>query len=148
MPHPELGGPTKTAHLVALLEGAGIAKSSAIRIVGPHGLPALLWLCRHGYDDVGCLRVDSGLPHDDEPDALLIARTCGEIELKRILPIARQLRPDGALIFQLRSGPGVEPLAIDWLLRSAGFATEARFAGGRRTLFVARRHGLALRKAA
>lgn len=148
MPNSEPGGLLQAQQLVALLERAGVTKSSAIRVIGPHGLPALLWLCRHGYDEVGCLRHGAGVPREEEADAVLVAHTCGELELKRILPIARLVRPDGALIFQLRTTDGVEPLAIDWLLESSGFRPEARFDGERRALVVARRRGLALRRAA
>jgi len=148
MPKSEPGGLLQAQELVALLERAGVTQSSAIRVIGPHGLPALLWLCRHGYADVGCFRPSVGLPHDDEPDAILVAHTCGEIELKRLLPVARQVRPDGALIFQLWSGTDADPLAIEWLLQSAGFQPEARFDGERRALIVARRRSLTLRRAA
>lgn len=148
MPKSEPGGLLQAQELVALLERAGVTKSSTIRVVGPHGLPALLWLCRHGYADVGCFRPGAGLPHDEEPDAVLVAHTCGEIELKRLLPLARQVRPDGALVFKLRTEAGAEPLAIDWLLEAAGFRSEARFDGERRALIVARRRTLALRRAA
>jgi hypothetical protein len=148
MPSSEPGGLLQARELVALLERAGVTRTSVIRLIGPHGLPALLWLCRHGYEDVGCFRPGVGLPHDEEPDAVLVAHTCGEIELKRVLPVARQVRAGGALVFQLRMGPAAEPLAIDWLLEHAGFQPEARFDGERRALIVARRRTVALRRAA
>ena len=51
-----LNGPGRGADLVALLEDVDIHKGSLIRVTGPSGLSALLWLCRHDYEEVGYLR--------------------------------------------------------------------------------------------
>jgi hypothetical protein len=148
MPKPKPGGLVESANLVALLERAGVSKSSLIRVTGPSALSALLWLCRHGYDQVGYIRSDDSGPHEEEPDAILVAHTCNEIVLKRLLALSRRVRPGGVFIFQVRVDRSANPLAVDWLLEKAGFAVEQRLDGGRRALVIARRRTLALRRAA
>lgn len=147
MPKSSACGLSQTAALNALLESVGVTKSSLIRMTGPGALPALLWLCRHGYDQVGYMRAGDGCPHE-EPDAIVVAHTCDEVELKRLLAAGRQVRPGGAFIFQVRSGPNASPLGVEWLLDQAGFTMERRLDGERRALIVARRRTLAMRKAA
>ncbi|MBS0361051.1 MAG: hypothetical protein JSR98_06700 [Proteobacteria bacterium] len=141
--------PSQAASLGVLLDSVGVTKSSVIRVTGPGALPALLWLCRRGYDQVGYVRADDGAPYEElheEPDAIIAAQTCGEIELKRLLAVGRQVRPGGFFIFQLRAGP--DALGVDWLLERNGFVAERRVTAGRRTLFVTRRRAPSLRKAA
>jgi hypothetical protein len=147
MPTPLVDGPLKTVPLADLLQSVGVSKTSVIRVTGPSSLSALLWFCRHGYDHVGYVRPGEGCPHE-EPDAMLVAHTCNELELKRLLSVARQVRPDGVFIFQFRSAGDAGPMAVEWLLDRAGFTTDRRLQRGRRALFVARRRAVALRKAA
>lgn len=147
MPKSIAGGLLTTAPLIALLESVGVTKSSVIRVTGPSSLSALLWLCRHDYQQVGYMRAIDGAPHE-EPDAIIVAHTCNEIDLKRLLAVGRQVRPGGVFIFQLRAGEDDNALAVDWLLAQAGFSTEQRLEGGHRALVIARRRTLALRKAA
>jgi hypothetical protein len=142
------GGLVHPASLVSFLERAGVTRSSLIRVTGPSALPALLWLCRHGYDQVGYMRAGEGAPHEEEPDAIIVAHTCNELDLKRLLSVARLVRPDGAFIFQLRCAAEDSAPGVEWLLERAGFAVERRLEGERRALVVARRKAVALRKAA
>jgi len=148
MPKAITGGLVQTAQLVALLERAGVGKSSVIRVTGPSALSALLWLCRHGYEQVGYVRPGAGAPHESEPDAILVAHTCDEIDLKRLLTVGRLVRPGGVFIFQIRAGCEASALGVDWLIESAGFTTEQRLDGERRALIIARRRSLSMRKAA
>jgi hypothetical protein len=147
MPKSIPGGLSQTASLTTLLERVGVTKSSIIRVTGPNALSALLWLCRHGYQQVGYVRAGEGSPHE-EPDAILVAHTCDEVDLKRLLTVGRQVRAGGAFIFQLRLDPEGSALGVEWLLEQAGFTTERRFDGERRALIIARRRALAIRKAA
>jgi hypothetical protein len=140
------GGLVQTATLVAFLERAGVTKSSVIRVTGPSSLSALLWLCRHGYEQVGYVRAAECAPHTEEPDAIIVAHTCGELDLKRLLAAGRQVRPGGAFIFQLRSEASAS--GVEWLLEQAGFSLDARLDGERRALVVARRKAIAFSKAA
>jgi hypothetical protein len=141
------GGLLQAAPLVALLERVGVTKSSVIRVTGPSALSALLWLCRHDYQQVGYMcAVDSG-PHE-APDAIIVAHTCNELDLKRLLTFGRQVRPGGVFIFQLRTGEDESTLGVDWMLEAAGFSTEQRLDGEHRSLIIARRRALAMRRAA
>jgi hypothetical protein len=144
----DAGEVSQPASLPALLARAGVTSASVIRVTGPGALPALLWLCRHGYDQVGYVRSGPGGPHEEEPDALLVAHTLGDLELKLLLPMTRQLRPSGVLIFRHRVGPGSSAVALEWLLKQHGLVLETRLAYAARELVVARRAESALRRAA
>ena len=142
------GGLVQPASLVAFLERAGVTRSSLIRVTGRSALSALLWLCRHGYDQVGYVRAGAGSPHEEEPDAIIVAHTCNELDLKRLLAVGRDVRPGGAFIFQLHAGPQASAAGVEWLLEQAGFSIERRVEGERRALIIARRRAAAIRKAA
>lgn len=142
------GSLVQPTSLLAFLERAGVAKSSVIRVTGPSALSALLWLCRHDYDHVGYVRGAEGAPHEEEPDAIIVAHTCRELELKRLLTVGRQVRPGGAFIFRLRTDPGSHPLGLEWMLRQAGFSVEQRLDGARRALIIARRAPILAQRAA
>jgi len=135
--------------LISLLERAHVTKSSLIRVTGSSGLSAMLWLCRHGYEQVGYLRPGAG-PHE-QPDALIVAHTCDEATLRDLLETGPHVREGGALVFQ---SPLPRVLAfradpIHRLLESHGYAVEECHHGQRRELHVARRRRLApLKKAA
>jgi hypothetical protein len=133
------GGLLSGDPLIALLARAGVTKSSLIRVTGSSGLSALLWLCRHGYDRVGYLKPGAG-PHE-QPDALIVAHTCDEPTLRRLLETGPHVREGGALVFQ---SPLPRVLAfradpIHRLLKSHGYAVEQCHHGQRRELHVARR---------
>jgi hypothetical protein len=145
-------GRFKTASLAEILERVGVFKSSVIRVTGPSSLSALVWFCRHGFERVGYVRPGDDCLHE-EPDAIIVAHPCNELDLKRLLNVGRQVRPGGVFIFQVRSfqvrsAADASPFAIDGLLQQAGFATEQRLERGRRDLIVARRRTMAFRKAA
>src|SRR6201995_3688156 len=117
------GGVIDTDPLAALLDRVGVSKSSIIRITGPSALGALLWFCRHGYDQVGYVRPGEGSPHE-APDAIIVAHTCNELELKHLLAVGRQVKPGGVFIFRARTPVQSSLLAVDWLLGQAGFDVE------------------------
>jgi hypothetical protein len=125
--------------LISLLERAHVTKSSLIRVTGSSGLSALLWLCRHGYEQVGYLRPGAG--PNEQPDALIVAHTCDEATLHDLLVTGPHVREGGALVFQ---SPLPRVLAfradpIHRLLKSHGYAVEECHHGQRRELHVARR---------
>ncbi|MEW5684742.1 MAG: hypothetical protein AB1942_07475 [Pseudomonadota bacterium] len=147
MPSSASGGLLQSGRLLSVLADAGVDRSSVVRVTGPCALPALLWLCRHGFDQVGHLRGEA-CPHEDAPDALIAAHACDELGLKRLAPLARLVRPGGAMLVQLRNDAFDAAAGIDWLLRNAGFTAERRLVGERRALVVARRAESGLRAAA
>lgn len=132
--------------LITLLESAGVARSSTIRVTGPSGLPALLWLCRHGFEKVGYLKPGPGCPHEDA-DVLLIAHTCPPAWLERLLATGPHVREGGLLIFR-SALPGGVPDPIHALLERNGYAVERCVHGAHRELHVARRRPLPAWKAA
>lgn len=134
--------------LVGLLEQSQVHKSSLIRVTGPSGLAALLWLCRHGYEQVGYLRAGPGCPHE-QPDALIVAHTCDEAALDQLLSTGPHVREGGVLIFQspLPASDGAEDPIHARLVRF-GYRVERCLHGARRELHVARRLPCVWRKAA
>jgi hypothetical protein len=125
--------------LISLLDRAQVKKSSLIRVTGPSGLSALLWLCRHGYEQVGYLR--PGACPNEQPDALIVAHTCDEASLRSLLETGPHVREGGVLVFQspLPRVLGFRADPIHRLLRSHGYTIEQCLHGARRELHVARR---------
>jgi hypothetical protein len=125
--------------LMSLLQRAHITKSSLIRVTGASGLSALLWLCRHGFEQVGYLKPGHG-PHE-QPDALIVAHTCDEATLADLLAKGPHVREGGALVFQspLPRVLGFRGDPIHRLLKSHGYAVEECHHGQRRELHIARR---------
>ena len=135
--------------LIALLRRANITRSSLIRVTGSSGLSALLWLCRHGFEQVGYLRPGAG-PHE-QPDALIVAHTCDEATLLDLLETGPHVREGGALVFQspVPRVLGFRADPIHRLLKSHVYAVEECHHGQRRELHIARRlHQSPVRKAA
>jgi hypothetical protein len=138
-PQETSGGLLSSDPLIALLARAGVTRSSLIRVTGSSGLSALLWLCRHGYDQVGYLKPGAG-PHE-QPDALIVAHTCDEASLRDLLETGPHVREGGALIFQspLPQAMAFRADPIHRLLGRHGYAVEQCHQGQRRELHVARR---------
>ncbi len=134
--------------LVGLLEQSQIHKSSLIRITGSSGLATLLWMCRRGYEQVGYLRSGESCPHED-PDALIVAETCNELALQRLLTGGPHVREGGVLVVQSPLPAelgGDDP--IHRCLGRFGYAVERCVRGARRELHVARRLPIVSRRAA
>ena len=147
MPLAITGGLMEGAPLETLLAEVGVTKSSVIRITGPSALGALLWFCRHDFDEVGYVRPGDGAPHES-PDAIIVAHTCNELELKRLLAVGRQVKPGGVFLFRCRVPGQSTLLAIDWLLGQAGFEVDRRIVSHGRALVVARRRAAQMLRAA
>ena len=147
MPESIVCGLARTGALTMLLDSAGITRSSVMRVTGPGALTALLWLRRNGYDRVGYGWAGEDAP-SHEADAILVAHTCDEITLKRLIAVGRQVRPGGVFVFRHRLKSEGEARGIEWLLEQAGFTTVRRLNGSRRALVIARRRDLAMCEAA
>ena len=74
--------PSRPVGLTDLLDQTGIDRSSLIRVTGGHGLAALLWLCRRGYERVGYLKPGCT---QERPDALIVTQACEAAALDRLL---------------------------------------------------------------
>jgi hypothetical protein len=124
--------------LTDLLQGAGLGKTDTIRITGSAGLAALLWFCRHGYEQVGY--VSAGRGPCEDGDLVLAPQTLSVGELEQILRCGPRPRPGGVLIVQtpqLAPESGRDP--VHDLLGRAGYQVERCLHGRHRELHVARR---------
>ena len=121
--------------LIGLFEAADIRRSSVIRVTGPSGLSALLWLCRHGFEQVGYQR--PGFGPAEQPDALLVAHNCDAPALERLLVDGPHVHEGGVLVFQCALP--ISALLVTHLLVTHGYQVERRLHGVRRDLYLARR---------
>jgi len=136
MPSEPSGGQTSFSEgLCALLKSAGVLKTSVIRVVGQSGLHALLWLCRHGYEQVGLMR---GASPAEPAEVVLVPSACPPEALEQILAQASHLQPDGLVVLGTRRGaPGADVATS--LLRRHGFRVERQVSGHHRDIYLARR---------
>ena len=124
--------------LAQLLEAAGVGRTSLIRVAGTGGLPVLLWLCRHGYEQAGCVTSRASSPREDA-DALIVAPTCGADWLEELLARGPHVRPGGVMILRSPPPPANGPDPVHATLARHGLAVERCLLGARRELHVARR---------
>ncbi len=135
-------GSSLSRTLSDLLSGAGLGKADTIRITGSAGLAALLWFCRHGYDQVGYVSTRRGC--SEEGDLLLVPQTCSVGQLEQILRSGPRPKHGGVLIVQTPQPPfesGFDP--VHDLLARAGYDVERCLHGRHRELHVARRRARA-----
>lgn len=132
--------------LAELLDAAGVGRASRILVTGPGGLPALLWFCRHGYEQAGYVASNQARPCEDA-DALIVAHTCDAAWLEGLLAHGPHVREGGVLIVRSPSPPAQGRDPVHAALARHGLAVERCVRGARRELHVARRLA-ALRRAA
>ena len=126
--------------LMRILHAAGVEKDDLIRVVGPSGPLAALWLSRHGYS--GAVFVRAAAERARPADAVLVAQPSAAEELAPLLDVAGAVRDDGALIVQTRPGRGGEEFeAVAALLRRQGFREQHRLNDKGRPICIARRIG-------
>jgi hypothetical protein len=138
VPRADQRGSSLSQTLGDLLQSAGLGKADTIRITGPAGLAALLWFCRHGYEQVGYVRTGRG--SSEEGDLLLVPQTCSVDELEQLLRSGPRPKHGGVLIVQTPQPPsdsGFDP--VHDLLAREGYDAERCLHGHHRELHVARR---------
>jgi hypothetical protein len=141
--------PTLNDILSDLLTQAGVDKSSSVHVTGPAGLAALLWFCRHGYDQVGL--VGAGRCPANDCDLLLAPQTCDLATLADLLDRGPHPRPGGVLIVQTPIPSELAPNRRDpvhALLERCGYRVERCVRGHHRELHVARRLDAAAERSA
>lgn len=134
--------------LSTILEDAGVNASSAVRVTGKDGLAPLIWLCRHGFDDVAYVHYDGGGPRDPA-DVLLILQSTPPAELEHLLNERPCLREGGLLIVQtpaLKTESGRDPIHL--ILERAGYVVERCVPRRSNEIHVARRRAPADRRKA
>ena len=133
--------------LAQLLAEAGVRPSSNIRVTGPGSLPALLWLCRRGYDRVGCLQAGRRSPADDA-EALLVAHTATSGWLADLLDRGPHVCEGGVMIVQTAHAPAANDGVVEAVFRAHRFNVVRRLSGAHRNVLVARRSVSEWRQAA
>lgn len=135
-------GPHSAAEGVcAFLASLGIRRTSVIHLVGEGALAPLLWLCRHGFDEVAML---NGGPVPAEPADLLVSlETSGTAAFERLASDLPHVRPGGVVIVRTDRRRRADRERTNSLLGRQGFRIERRLRQGRRDVYVARRDVIA-----
>ena len=121
----------------AFLAGLGVWRTSSIHLVGRGALASLLWLCRHGFDEVAIL---NGAPAPAErADLLLCLDASGDAMFERLAAEMPRVRPGGAVILRTDRESCADRDRASRLLGRSGFHLERRLRGGRRDVYIARR---------
>lgn len=102
-PLPSVSAPSSDHGLVRTLDRAGLSRRSLIHVTGPASLPALLWLCRQGYERAQHVQPGAPACGLEPADALLIPHLSHAGDLTALLPAAARLRENGLLV--VRAGP-------------------------------------------
>ncbi len=129
--------PSVSETLSDLLNDAGIGKGDTVRITGHGGLAALLWFCRHGYENAGYVSVGRG--PSDEGDLLIVPQTCGIRDLEDILRLGPHPRQGGVLIVQTVAKLAADGDPVRTMLGRAGYRLERHVHGRHRDVHVVRR---------
>jgi hypothetical protein len=125
--------------LVRVLQQAGVSKNDLIHVSGPGSLPALLWLCRQGYDKALHLTPQSPRCAVEAADALLIPHLSEACDLTSLLRSAGCVREGGVLIIRTGGRFGsAETLAQ--VAPAFGYGIETRICETGHTIVVARRN--------
>ena len=130
--------------MIPCLDEAGVSRGDLILVAGPGSLPAMLWLCRHGYEQAMHLDVRSSRRVTPAADVLFIPHLAAASGLTSILPPAGCVRDGGVLV--LRTPAGAEGMSAE--LAAAGWGLEHRLTEKGRAILVARRLRDAQREAA
>jgi len=138
--------PSAAEGVCAFLAGLGIRRTSAIHLVGRGALAPLLWLCRHGFDEVAVL---NGGPAPSEPADLLVSLdTSGAAAFQRLATDLPHVRPGGVVIVRTDHRRRADRARTNSLLGRHGFRIERRVRHGRREVYVARREAVSAAVAA
>ncbi len=124
--------------LVRVLHQAGVSQHDLIHVIGAGSLPAMLWLCRQGYEKAVHLAPQSPRCAIEAADALLIPHLSEACDLTSLLRSAGCVREGGVLI--VRSGARFDP--SDTLAQTAlafGYSAESRICETGHKILVARR---------
>ena len=130
------------AALTRLLQRAGLNRKSVIRVTGPAGMTAIMWLYRRGYEPAAYVHAN-WVATMETADALIIPHTCEVQELADLLQGGSCLREGGVLIVQASAVASIEGVgSVSNLLEPLGYRVEHRLRERGRDVYVARRVGL------
>ena len=127
--------PADFAGLIPCLDLAGLSRRDLILVAGPGALPAMLWLCRHGYERAMHLNAHSPRCASEAADALFVPHLSSAAGLTSILPSAGCVREEGVLILRTGAGTAVGPIE----LLAAGWGLQRRLTEKGHAVLIARR---------
>jgi hypothetical protein len=139
--------PTDAIGLVHCLDLTGVSRHDLVLVSGPGSLPAMLWLCRHGYERA--VHLHSGSPRcGAEPaDALFVPHLPEACDLTSALPPGGWVREGGVLILRM-AGRFDSGAYVAGLASLDDYTLERRFLDKGHAVLVARRLAHVQRKAA
>ena len=139
--------PTDTHGLVHALDLAGVSRHDLVYVSGPGGLPAMLWLCRNGYERALHLHTGSPRCGAEPADALFVPHLPEACDLTSVLPPGGWVREGGVLILRM-GGRFDGSSGAARLAALEDYALERRFQDKGHAVLVARRLPDTHRKAA
>ncbi|MFI4976919.1 MAG: hypothetical protein ACHP84_20485 [Caulobacterales bacterium] len=138
-PAQPLGG--DSAALTRVLQQAGVAKDAAVRVTGPAGPTATIWLSRSGFERATYVHA-SHVAAMEPADVLLVPHSCGVQELGELLQGGSCLREGGVLIVQTALEPtGMGGERVSALLTPLRYELEHHISDRGREIYIARRLG-------
>ena len=139
-PLPSVSADPSEHGLVRALELAGLSRRSLIYVTGAASLPALLWLCRQGFERALHVHPQSPRCGVEPADALLIPHLFQARDLTPLMPVAGLVRDGGVLL--VRAGQRLdEAKAVAALAAPFGFDLRPRLSDKGRAVYLARREG-------
>jgi hypothetical protein len=139
--------PSDTLGLVHSLDLAGVSRHDLILVSGPGSLPAMLWLCRQGYEQAVHLHPGSPRCGAEPADALFVPHLSEACDLTSVLPPGGWVREGGVLILRM-AGRFDSGACVARLAAMGDYALERRFLDKGHAVLIARRVANAQRKAA
>lgn len=131
------------AALAHVLQRAGVSRNSLIRVTGPAGPTAMLWLGHNGYRRTVYARAISANAPTEPADAWLVPHACTKPELAELLEGVEALREGGVLILQAAARRAADDLdGVLSLLHAFDFRIELSLLDKGRVVYIARRQGL------
>jgi len=139
--------PTDAPGLAHCLDLAGVSRHDVVHVSGPGSLPAMLWLCRQGYEQAVHLHPGSPRCGAEPADALFVPHLPETCDLTSVLPPGGWVREGGVLILRM-GGRFDSGACMARLAALDDYALERRFLDKGHAVLVARRLPNRQRKAA
>jgi hypothetical protein len=139
--------PADAPGLVHSLDLAGVSRHDLVLVSGPGSLPAMLWLCRQGYEQAVHLHPGSPRCGAEPADALFVPHLPEAGDLTSILPPGGWVREGGVLILRM-AGRFDSAAYLSQLTSLDDYGLGGRFLDKGHAVLVARRLANSQRKAA
>lgn len=139
--------PSDAHGLLHCLDLAGVSRHDLVFVSGPGALPAMLWLCRQGYEQAVHLHPGSPRCGAEPADALFVPHVPEGYDLTSVLPPGGWVREGGVLILRM-AGRFDSGACVARLAALDDYALERRLLDKGHAVLVARRLPHAQKKAA